>query len=119
MQLENKPFIKIFLMFFLVTKLFMTETELKIDSIGIYLLKQVRIGFQYYLEKLDSLLNDSVERQMISDITLGAFISGGLDSSLLLSYIKRYKPSLNTYITGLMKVVIMNLICRNSHKLFE
>ncbi len=57
-------------------------------------------GFQYYLEKLDSLLNESVERQMISDVPLGAFISGGLDSSLLLSYIKKYKPSLNTYITG-------------------
>ena len=40
----------------------MTETELKIDGIGIYLLKQVRLGFQYYLEKLDSLLM-SVERQ--------------------------------------------------------
>ena len=25
-------------------------------------------GFQYYLEKLDSLLNESVERQMISDV---------------------------------------------------
>ena len=34
-------------------------------------------GFQYYLERSDSLLNESVERQMISDV-LGAFISGGL-----------------------------------------
>ncbi len=57
-------------------------------------------GFKYYLDKLDSLLDESVEKQMISDVPLGAFISGGLDSSLLLSYIKKHRSSLSTYITG-------------------
>ena len=46
---------------------------------------------------------------MISDVPLGAFISGGLDSSILLSYIKNYKSDVNTYITGFEKLVIMNL----------
>lgn len=41
---------------------------------------------------------------MISDVPLGAFISGGLDSSILLSYIKNYKSDVKTYITGFEEI---------------
>ena len=57
-------------------------------------------GLKYYLNELDRLIEDSVKKQMVSDVPLGAFISGGLDSSLLLSYIKKYKSNISTYITG-------------------
>lgn len=57
-------------------------------------------SLDYCLEKLDYLLNQSVKNQLISDVPLGAFISGGLDSSLLLSYMKKYKPDLKTFISG-------------------
>lgn len=58
------------------------------------------MGFDYYIDKLDSLLDQSVTGQLVSDVPLGAFISGGLDSSLLLSYITKKRENLNTYITG-------------------
>ena len=58
------------------------------------------MGFDYYFDKLDSLLDESVSRQLVSDVPLGAFISGGLDSSLLLSYITKHKKNVSTYITG-------------------
>lgn len=61
-------------------------------------------GTEYYLHELDRLINESVKRQMISDVPLGAFISGGLDSSILLSYIKNYKSDVNTYITGFEEI---------------
>lgn len=38
-----------------------------------------------WLEKLDGAVNTSVKRQLVSDVPLGAFLSGGVDSSLVVA----------------------------------
>lgn len=42
-----------------------------------------------WLEELDVTLMDSVKQHLVSDVPFGAFLSGGLDSSLVVSYMSR------------------------------
>lgn len=46
------------------------------------------LSFNEVLEKTDSLIKESVRKRLISDVPLGVFLSGGVDSSLVVSYMK-------------------------------
>lgn len=55
----------------------------------------------YYLAKLEDLLNKSVKKQLVSDAPLGVFLSGGLDSSIISSMAsKQLSSKLKTYSVG-------------------
>ena len=52
-------------------------------------------------EKLDALLKNSVHKRLISDVPLGTFNSGGLDSSLITAYVcKLKKEPIHTFSVG-------------------
>jgi asparagine synthase (glutamine-hydrolysing) len=53
--------------------------------------------FQDSLNHFQLLLDDSVKRQMMSDVPIGVLLSGGLDSSLITALASRHTNNLSTY----------------------
>jgi len=50
--------------------------------------------------KCESLLDTAVQRQLIADVPVGAFLSGGLDSSTIVAIASRYKQGIKTFSFG-------------------
>jgi len=54
-----------------------------------------------WLSRLEEKLNEAVYMRLVSDVPLGAFLSGGVDSSLVVSYMARNSPSpIHTFSIG-------------------
>jgi len=55
----------------------------------------------YYLEKLDTFLENSVRKRLMSDVPFGAFLSGGIDSSSIAYWMaKNLNEPLKTFSIG-------------------
>ena len=59
-----------------------------------------KISYEEAKTQLSILLEQSVQRRLIADVPLGAFLSGGIDSSIITGLACRHKPSLHTFSIG-------------------
>jgi len=50
-------------------------------------------GIRFYLKQ-------AIKRQLISDVPLGAYLSGGLDSSAIVAYASEYQPGIKSFSMG-------------------
>jgi len=62
--------------------------------------EQNNISYAQAKEKVKQLLEASVQRRLVSDVPLGAFLSGGIDSSIITGLASRNKPDLHTFSIG-------------------
>lgn len=58
------------------------------------------MNYEQSQKKLIDLLDSSVQRRLISDVPLGAFLSGGIDSSAIVALASRHTNKLNTFSIG-------------------
>ena len=49
------------------------------------------------LTKLDQLISQSVRNRLIADVPVGLFLSGGIDSSLISYYSKKFSSNIKSF----------------------
>ncbi|HKK68946.1 MAG TPA: asparagine synthase (glutamine-hydrolyzing), partial [Bacteroidales bacterium] len=52
------------------------------------------------MTELEKRMDNAVQRRLLSDVPLGAFLSGGIDSSVVVALASRHTKQLNTYSLG-------------------
>lgn len=57
-------------------------------------------GQQEYVEEFDRLFQQAVNRQLVSDVDIGAYLSGGLDSGSITALAARQLPYMKTFTAG-------------------
>lgn len=63
-------------------------------------LKEDNITFKDAKKKLFNLIDGSVKKRMFSDVPVATLLSGGIDSSIVTYFAKKYNPNLNTFSIG-------------------
>jgi asparagine synthase (glutamine-hydrolysing) len=54
-----------------------------------------------YIEKIRETLEETVVKRLMSDVPLGAFLSGGLDSSIIAALVRKHMDRLHTFSVGI------------------
>ncbi len=63
-------------------------------------ISEKNIDFQSSVENLGKLLEDSVKKRLIADVSIGVFLSGGIDSSAIAYFAKKQKQDIKTFSIG-------------------
>jgi asparagine synthase (glutamine-hydrolysing) len=58
------------------------------------------VSYEHAQRRLVEVLEGAVAKQLVSDVPLGAFLSGGLDSSVVVALAARHQRDLETYTIG-------------------
>jgi asparagine synthase (glutamine-hydrolysing) len=62
--------------------------------------KHVQKSEPDFIKEIKDVLFDSVKKHMRSDVPVGSFLSGGIDSSIIASIAKEYHPAIKTFSVG-------------------
>ena len=62
--------------------------------------EEKKVDVRAYQEELDRLLQQAVNRQLVTDVELGSYLSGGMDSGTLTALSARQLPYIKTFTCG-------------------
>ena len=84
------------------------ELKKKIFRLIFYNLNQEN-NYSFSSERLEELILNSVKLRLVSDVPVGAFLSSGIDSSLIVSMMQKYHQNL----LKLTQLVLTRMILMN------
>ena len=58
---------------------------------------KINISKNNAIDQLESLLEKSIEERLVADVPVGVFLSGGIDSSLIAYYAKKYNNNVKSF----------------------
>ena len=58
---------------------------------------KINISKNNAIDQLESLLEKSIEERLVADVPVGVFLSGGIDSSLIAYYAKKYNSNVKSF----------------------
>ncbi|HYM95486.1 MAG TPA: asparagine synthase (glutamine-hydrolyzing) [Chitinophagaceae bacterium] len=83
---------------------YMVISKTKFETAAYYQLQwqqtDTSLSYEIACEQLEQLMEKSVTERLISDVPLGAFLSGGIDSSVVVALASRHVKNLNTFSIG-------------------
>ncbi len=62
--------------------------------------RRIAIKAEEAVDQLEALMKSAVSRQLVSDVAVGAYLSGGMDSGTIVSLASRDVPRLQTFTAG-------------------
>jgi asparagine synthase (glutamine-hydrolysing) len=75
------------------------------DKIKNQYLSENNLNYQYSLSSLENLINDSVKKSLVSDVPIGSFLSGGIDSTIVSYFMqKNSKQKIKTFSLGFEEI---------------
>lgn len=79
-----------------------SSTDLKFTQYWDYNFREPdqKVDRQEYIEELDRLFKQAVNRQLVSDVELGSYLSGGMDSGSITAIAAQSFPNLKTFTCG-------------------
>lgn len=82
------------------TKEVTTETYYTIPYPPVKTLNTATRSYPEQKKKLREILEDSVKKRLLADVPLGSFLSGGIDSSVIVALASKHKKNLKTFSIG-------------------
>lgn len=63
---------------------------------------------QYFITKLQEEFQNTVKRQLVADVPVGAYLSGGMDSSAIVAVMSKLMENVNTFSVGFDTDTVVN-----------